>query len=250
VWWAQSQGEDTLIVSKSSLLAVQVTAKDKDIPALDNVRLEPDGTMVGAAGNVVVAVSPVNPKVAAQVPLEDSGPGAATISAETVRKALKLLTADKTFGGLLEHCDIDVQEDNAHFTFTDGKRRHTMKGRLYPHKYIPWEVIIEKALTSRESTRVILNRTRLRLLLDTVEKICPDSTGQHPVYIEFTSYGDVVCRARNPITGQRVVATMKNYAFGSAAWLKEDEWEQRLAGKAKKVAKRARRRPAKRLRRR
>ena len=238
-----------MIVSKSSLLAVQVTAKDKDIPALDNVRLEADGTMVGAAGNVVVAVSPVNPKVAAQVPLDDSGPGAATISAETVRKALKLLTADKTFGGLLEHCDIDVDDDNALFTFTDGKRKHTMKGRLYPYDYIPWRAIIEQALGSKEPTRVILNRARLRLLLETVEKICPDSTGQHPVYLEFTDYGDVICRARNPVTGQRVVATMKNYAFGSSAWLKEDEWEERLAGKKKKVAKRERRRPAKRLRR-
>jgi hypothetical protein len=219
-----------MIVSKSSLLSVLVTAKDKDIPALDNIRLEADGTVIGAAGNVVLAVSPVHEKVAAQVPLDDSGPGEATIAADTVRKALKLLQADKTFGGLLEHCDIAVHDDEAVFTFTDGKRKHTMNGRLYRHAYIPWEKILETAMHSKEPTRVVLNRARLRLLLDTIEKICPDSTGQNPVYIEFTSLGDIICRARNAVTGQRVLATMKNYSFGKSAWLSEDEWERRLAG--------------------
>lgn len=217
-----------MIVSKSSLQAVHVTAKDKDIPALDNVRMERDGTMVGAAGNVVVAVAPVDPKVAAQVPLQNSGAGEATIAADTVRKALKLL-GDKMFGGLLEHCDISVRGEDIVFTFTDGKRRHTMDGRAYRHPYIPWQTILSRAMRNRQpGQRVVLNRARLHLLLDTLEKVCPDSSGQSPVYLEFTTDGDIVCRARNAINGQRVVATMKNYALKGSAWLEEGEWERSL----------------------
>lgn len=239
-----------MIVSKSSLLAVNVTAKDKGIPALDNVRVEADGTVVGAASNVVVAVSPVDPKVAAQVPIEDSGPCAATLSADTVRKALKLL-GDKMFGGLLEHCDIKTAGDDVTFTFTDGKRRHTMDGRVYTQPYIPWRTIIMRAMHSRRAgTRVVLNRARLHLLLETLEKICPDSSGQSPVYMELTEQGDIVCRARNAVNGQRVVATMKNYTMKGGAWLEEGAWERslaahndnRLAGEAPSTGKRIARR--------
>jgi hypothetical protein len=217
-----------VIVSKNSLSAVHITAKDKDIPALDNLHFEPDGTTVGAAGNVVIVVSPVNEKVANQVPLTNTGTSTGTVNADTIRKTIKLLTPDKTFGGLLEHCDLKVQDGEAKFTFTDGKRVHNMAGRTYPHDYIPWRSILRKSLQQRTGPRVALNRARLHLLLETLEKIAPDTNGQSPVYLEFTTDGDIVARARNNLNGQQVVATMKNYSFKDNAWPHPTPWEEGL----------------------
>jgi hypothetical protein len=217
-----------MIVSRSNLLVNKIIAKDKDIPALNNVRLECDGTSVGAARNIVIAVSPVVQEIKDKYPIKESEKCAATINAEHIKKALSLLPVDKTFSGLLEHVDVSKGEvGQVKLKFTDGKRTSSINCKEYKHEYVPWKEIIKRTVKSGIKNSIVLNRARLKLLLETIEKIIPDTGGDSPIMIEFTNDNDLLVRAINSNNGQRVLATMTNYK-GNTAQLKFTEWEKEI----------------------
>ena len=219
-----------MIISKQSLNTVLVTAKDKQIPILDNIHIDKDGTVIGAAGNIVVAVSPVLKNIVDKLHLKSTPlKEGVTISSDTAKKILKNVPNDTTFGGLLEHLDVVSQGGpNVHFIMHDGKQEMNVSGTKYPGQYIKWEEIISRSIKGGTNKRIIINRARLKLLLETLEKVCPDTSGESPVYMEFTKDDDIIVKAKNLKNGQRCIGVMKTYRYNEEAWINDSKWEARF----------------------
>jgi hypothetical protein len=231
-----------MILSKQALQAVMIAGKDKQIPGLDNLHVTATGECVAANRNCVVTVSPVSEKVCEALPIQNSGAcPESTFSTETVKHLLSAIPADTMFKGRLEFLDMkEVSEHELQFLLHDGKRKKTIEARKYNGKYIPYTEIVNRVLSKRQgAVKCLLNRQRLRLLLDVMDKVCEDvSSGEAPAFIEFCEGGEIIIRGVNQKTGQRALAVMT--AYQSEQWLEPDEWENNLSGKiaVKKVARR------------
>ena len=221
-----------MILSKQSLQAVTIAAKDKQIQGLDNLHVTATGSSIAANRNCVVACSPVPADIKKELPVSDSGScPAVTFSTETARQIIGAIPTDSMFKGRLEFFDLkELSDHEIQFTTHDGKRKKTIEARKYNGKYIPFAEIISRVLSKREkAARCILNRSRLKLLLEVMDKICGDvSSGEAPAFMEFCACGDIIVRGVNQKTGQRAMAVMTAYEAGE--WLEPDSWEKELSG--------------------
>lgn len=231
-----------MILSKTNLTAVKLTKDSKQIPALNNIHVRKDGTTVGASNDIVLCVSPVTSEVKEETVIEESTLDEdVTIPADAVKDALKNIPPDKKFGGLLEHCDLEVINGKGIFTLKDGKKWRKISANPYKHGFIKFKQILQRVLSnSRASMRVVVNLNRLITLLQTIKEMCPDSTGENPVFIEFTNHNDMILRAVNQKNGQRVLGTMTSYKGVEGKWLEKDEWEYGFTSGGKRVKKKRR----------
>ncbi len=213
-----------MIYSRSNLAAALITAKQP--PILNNVHMA-EGTTVAFDGKLLVAVSPVNERVKKEVPLPESEAGTLTVSAETIKEVLKNMPTDKRFHGLLEHCDVTSA---GKFALTDGKRSRSITGKVFAKDFLDYKSVFQKAKSSPVATRVVLNRHRLKQMLDFLDKACPDGSNEAPVYLEFSEDRDVIARAQNPINGQRAIGYLTSYKAEEGQWLEPDEWERGITG--------------------
>lgn len=247
-----------MIVTKSSLLAVGIVKRDKDLPKLDNVLFEPDGTVIACARNIVFAVSPPDLVKVRDAPVNGSGSldAPVIVPANYVRAVVKEVKTDKTFGGLLEYVNLrlvhEATEPTAMFSWIHDGTPQYLSADLYGGAYIPYRKILSRSLSNLRMTpiRVKMNRARLKTLCDTFDKVAPNDT-EAPVYIEFSIDGDMIMRAVNVKTNQRVVAVMTHYTERGGDWLSYDEWEDtlRTGQNGRPVARRERRPIARRERR-
>lgn len=222
-----------MIISKTSLQVLNITNNDK-IPVLNNVHIRKDGTTIGSNGKTILAVSPVGTEVRKtlrdRIGDEELKDGL-TISEETCKDVLKNIPRDIQFKGLLEHCNVkEVDAISVEFTMTDGKRPKTIKGKRWTREYIPFEEVFKRVMSSIKNVKVVLNRKRLISLLEAIDKACPDSTGNSPIYIEFSKDNDVIVRAMNYGNGQEVIGVMQSYKGAESSWLEESKWEKSLCG--------------------
>lgn len=228
-----------MIISKQNLQAVHVTKVDKSVPALDNVHIAKDGSTAGIGGKMVVVVSPVEGEIKDKITniLPEKGKGGLTISADTVRHILKDMPADRQFKGLLEHCNVERLEGNeCRITLTDGKRRRNVVGKVYRREFLPYEKVIKTAMETCSTTggkRIVLNLKRMLLLLSTIEKVAPDTSGDSPVWIEFTDQNYIIIRGINMVTGQRTIGVMTPYEGAEGKWLDPNDWELSFLDKPK-----------------
>lgn len=212
-------------LSKGNLLAVEATRIDKNIPALDNVHIEKNGSTAATNGLAVLAVSPIADDMRERVPLDEREMfSAETVNAETIKEVLKNMPRDTQFHGVLEHCDFA----NGKFELTDGKRRRTLGAKTYPRDYVDYKSVLRNARARKDGKRCAINIKRLLSVLSTLDKICPDSSKNSAVFMEFTSDNNVFFRIRNVATNQRVVAYMKSYDTAEVPWPELDEWESEL----------------------
>lgn len=192
------------------------------------------GECVAANKNCVIVVSPVPDEVSKGLPVQDSGKcNENTFSSETAKHLLSAIPVDSMFKGRLEFLDIkEISEYEIQFSLHDGKRKKTIEARKYNGKYIPFQDIVKRVLSKREgSVKCLLNRARLRILLDVLDKICGDiSSGEAPAFIEFCNSGEIIIRGLNQRTGQRALAVMT--AYQSEQWLEPDSWEKELEGES------------------
>lgn len=230
-----------MYLSKKNLAVVALTKQDKNIPQLNNVRLEKDGSTVGASGRSVMVVSPVQNEIRKRLEavLEDSGMFEMTISAETITEVEKAIPADKVFKGMLEHCDVKkLGEREVKFTIYTQKRKKVIMGQLFPRSYINWKEMVQEACASKVVNRVVLNVGRLISLLQVAQKIVGDSSGENAVFLEFTEENDVIVRGRDATSGQRIIGIMASYVNKEEQWLSMNQWEREVTGRvAKKVRK-------------
>ncbi len=213
-----------MIYSRSNLVASLVTSKQP--PILNNIHLS-EGTTVAFDGKLLVAVSPVRDGVKKEIPLPESESGTLTVSAETIKEVLKNMPTDKKFHGLLEHCDVSPA---GKFALTDGKRHRSIAGKVFAKDFIDYKSVFREAKSSPIATRVVLNRHRLKQMLDFLDKACPDGSNESPVYLEFSQDNDVIARAQNPINGQRAIGYLTSYKAEEGQWLEADEWERKMTG--------------------
>lgn len=236
-----------MIVSKSNLQAVMVTKVDSKIPAIDNVHIAEDGSTIGIGGKMMLAIGPVKNEVKKKLGnvLKEQGEGGLTISSETIKEAIKNIPADRKFAGLLEHCNVErIDDTEVVVTMTDGKRNKKIRGRLYTRPFLPYKTLMKNAMETSgqgKSLRLVMNLKRLILLLQAIEKSAPDTSGDNPVWIEFTEQNYVILRSVNMVTGQRCVGIMSPYEGIEGKWLDLDEWEQSfLEDESSKKAERSR----------
>jgi len=224
-----------VIVGKTNLLVVGVTADDKRIPVLDNVYMAEDGSTVGSNGRVVLLVSPVHEQVRNNVPIEESyGGGGVAVEAKAVREAIRNMPRDTMFGGLLEHCDIKSfrgDKSSTQLITSDGHRKRQLSGRVWPRDYINYKKIVRLAFQNETAGRVVLNLKRMLSLLISINKICADPSGETPIYLEFTNAGTIIVRATNRRMRQDVMGIMVTYTGTEGKWKNLSDWERGLTSK-------------------
>ncbi len=237
-----------MILSKAALQIVGLTKADKHVPIMDQVLIEPDGTLVATNGRVIALVSPVVEKVRESVPLPWKSEAETfgeriVLSSESVRTVLKAVPRDTRFRGILEHCAIRLNEPEGtkvEVSVTDGKRTQVLTLRRAPTNFLRYEDVLREALGSRllwegeeegrASVRTIMNRKRLKELVETVDKICPYKGDFSPTYWEFTRARHTIIRARNELTDQRIIAVFGYLRSVDGEWLEENEWEREKGG--------------------
>lgn len=224
-----------MILSKSNLFVIEVTKPDTKITVLNNMHIEEDGTSVARNSKSIIMVSPVLPEIKEKLikVLPEQSCSVVTVPAETALSVLKSIGTDKQFKGLLEHTDLQTNDDGEtleelKFTLTDGKRKRSISGKKYERKYIDYLTPLADALSNvNTGNKIVLDINRLILLLQTIKKICPDTSKELPVFIEFTNDNDVIIRAINPTNGQRVLALMTSYKGVEGKWLQLTDWERK-----------------------
>lgn len=227
-----------MIVSKAALQAAGLCVADKDVPALAVVQIEPDGTVLAANGKAIIAVSPVSSAVRETVPLPDKEAlgEVVALSAETARELVRSIGRDSQFKGLLEHVALRIVEPGkpgVMATITDGKRKtETVVRRIRSEGLPGWRDQFREAFAVVGGDgRWIVNRLRLRAVVETIEKVCPYSGDFSPVFWEMHADGTVLVRVENELTGQRAVVVLSGIAGdeAQAEWLPMSIWERRLA---------------------
>ena len=228
-----------MIVSKDALQSVKTAIPDKQVQVLNNLHIEEDGTVVASNREGVVVVSPVLPMIRDKVPIKEmDSEGTCTLSVDTVNDIIKFIGVDKKYKGLLEHCDIVKKDKEGVITLYDGKRSKAIQAKLYPKDYYDYLSVVRGVYKKKTLARVVLNRKRLKSLLDTLEKVCSDSSDISPVYLEFTENNAMIMRGINGRTGQRVIAVCRG--FKTDKWMEADPWEVRVSeqgNEPKKVVK-------------
>ena len=78
--------------------------------------------------------------------------------------------------------------------------------------------------------------------MSTIDKVCPDTTKNSIVYLEFTKnkYSDthnIIMRCKNKKTNQQVIATMISYDKTEGKWLELSNWEKKLLNIIAKIKK-------------
>ena len=219
-----------MILSKANLSIASMTKADKNIPALDTLHIQEDGTTVAANGSALVAVSPVNADIKSKVPLDESDMiGSATVYSDTVGEVLKNMPRDSMFGGVLEHCDF--KNVGGEFTLTDGKRTRKISGKIFPREYIDYKAIFERIHSEGKTVRAAVNLKRLRAMLDAIDGAVCDTSTDAAIFIEFTSENSILLRARNARTEQNILCVMSAYSGANAAWQDYNSWEKSLLEK-------------------
>lgn len=226
-----------MILSKANLTAVVIAADDKTVPMLNNLHVEADGTTVAANGRCMLAVSPVPDEVRGGLGyMDDSGSlGDITIAADTVREVMRNMPRDAKFGGLLEYTDMARanKEGGVVFRLRDGMRDRTIGAKIYSRSYFDYRAAFQKATEAGTRARLVLNRKRLISLLEAMDKICPDSSGESPVYIDITRDDDILIKTEGH-HGQRVIGFMKAYQGGEGTWMEPNDWEKKMTMQAVK----------------
>lgn len=224
-----------MILSKNNLQVVNITSVDKSIPVLNNVHITSDGTTIGANGKSIVAVSPVQEKIKKAVPLDEKiHRKSCTISSETIKEVIKNIPKDTLFKGLLEYCDFTGNK----FILTDGKRKKEIESKKYGRGYIDFKKMFKQISIQKSKHRIVLNRKRLIKLLQVMDTICKDTSGESAVYIDFTENNNMVLKSVNHQNGQRVVGLMSSYKGIEGHWLDPDKWEKKLYQKKTAIKRR------------
>ncbi len=228
-----------MILSKANLMAVTIASDDKTVPMLNNLRIESDGTTIAANGRCVLVVSPVPEEVRKGLGyMEDSGPvGDVTIAADTVKEVLRNMPKDTKFGGLLEYTDMAQGPKGITFRLRDGMRDRSIGAKVYARNYFDYRQPFAKASEEGARVRIVLNRKRLISLLTALDKICPDTSGESPVFMEIAMGDDIILKAEGN-NGQRVLGFMKTYQGGEGDWMLDNDWEKGILYPRKPIEKR------------
>ena len=220
-----------MIISKSNLLVVNLTKVDKQIPVLDCVRIEENGSSTGGNGRSFITVSPVPDDTKSKLKnvFNDEKSNGVTITSETAKEVLKNIPNDIRFQGMLEHSEIISKDGKTvRFELHDGARKRSIDGKVNPVSYPDYRKMYNRCLNNKQSVKLIVNAKRLLPLIDTLMKISEDTGDFSKLYIEFTEEKDIILRMQNQKTGQRAIGLMWCYKGNEAEWMEDNKWEKEL----------------------
>ena len=234
-----------MIISKASLGVVELCRADKAIPVLGMVCIEGDGSVVASNGKVVAWVSPVTQRIRDAVPLPGKGllKERVLLSAGTAQDLIKAMPRDTQFKGLLEHAAIEqLDAARVNVTVTDGRQKRVITVRVAARDYLQYGKVFTEAWANRvegpEAGNVVMNRKRMQLAMQAIDKVCPYDGEFSPVYWTFTRQGNVIVRAENELTGQRLMAVFQSVDMGqSGQQLEMTVEEQRLVTPQRKAVR-------------
>jgi len=230
-----------MIINRKHLLLERVVSDD------GMLQLNRDGSAVATNKKVFMAVEGVGYKERVNVPLkgEELGMEAVSMSDGTAREILKNVPRDKLFRGILEHLDVTV-EGEGDFTAetTDGRRSRTIHCRAAGRRMDPKPMVSRILGVLDRGTVLCLNRKRLLLLLEAMERVAEDATEESPVWIGLGEGGDVALRCLDWATGRSVLGYMSAYREEGARQPPATFWEQSMWTGAKHKPRRRRSRNA------
>lgn len=195
-----------------------------------------DGSALASNKKVFVALEGVSEAIREKLtvlPGGDLSQERISVTPETAREILKNVPKDRTYSGLLEHVDVAVGADDAVVVeCTDGKRsrklkfkqrgRYSDQGAVLRHLY--------RVLDEGEFT-LCLNRKRLLLMLEAMDKAAEDTSGEAPVWIGISKRGDVALRGFDYKMGRAVLGYIHAYDPEEAVQPEKSPWEQRFSEK-------------------
>lgn len=227
-----------MILSKASLGIVELCKADKNIPVLNTVLIEPDGSVVASNGKILVCVSPVEKRICEAVPLQSKIGDVKSqiiLSSDTVKEIIKSIPRDMQFKGILEHVAIkEVSEGKIELTITDGKQKKVLNVRTIAKSYLSYKKVFKDTfdnLQEESNGRVIMNRKRMNLAILALDKVCPYDGDFSPVFWQFTKNGDVLVKAINEITEQKFMAVFQSMdVHGTIDWPDFSVFERKLKG--------------------
>lgn len=215
-----------MIISKNALQVSKVVKVDKSNQILNNVLFEEDGTVVGSNRDIVICVEPVSKVLKEKLILKDIDSDSFLLSQESVDSILRLIPRDTKFQGLLEHINIQKNEDVAQVEIHDGKRKQNLTCKVNEDRYFEYRELFKRINQESGNVRCVVNRKRLSALLTALDSICPDNSDFSPIWLEFTKDNDVQIKVLNPKTKQRVVCAIRGAKGAQNVWLNKNDWEK------------------------
>lgn len=234
-----------MLVSRANLEVVKVTSNDAFDQGLFGVRFEADGSSVAGNTRMLVAVGPVVAKVYFPDSVADdfmiSESEGLIMPKDSVVRALRLLERGPK-NQHLQHVKLSqmVDDNRVGFTSLNAKGDPTTNAALPVHQPFPdWRAQIRDVRGPEEGvTRVCLNRKDLILLLETLERACPDKGKISPVFLEIGADGKgIVARCRNLVTGQDAIGVMMTYKLGDGKWMPLSRWEKVVFAVRRRIRK-------------
>jgi len=225
-----------MILNGSNLKIVDIVKVDKAIPMLNNIHVDSDGITSAIGSKIMLVMSAVRGVTADKVSQMHGWIArrfSLTIPANSVKEVLKNIPKDSQFSGLLEHVELDSL---GKFKLSDGRQQRTIKCIPWKKDYPDWRKIW-KEQKSKSVIRAVYNRKRLLLLLQTMEKVCEDTSGYSPVWLEVSADNTITLRAVNMKTGQKALGLVGAYEGREADWLSDEEFELKKKPLPKKRAK-------------
>lgn len=220
------------ILSKGSLAVERIAVVDDGPCAVTT-----DGATAGTSRKAAMVVTPLGEdrKLAVRKFLREQPlRRVAVVGPKTLREADKLVGRDTTFKGLLEHCDVaDGGTEAVEITVVDGQRVQNIRARKSGKKLDVERLVsaMVEAVEGEDTHTFVVNRKRLKAVLEAIDRACPDTAGSSPVWVTICSGGEVVLRGENRATGQRAWALMSSGKADAPPPL--GEWERTIYGSEK-----------------
>ena len=208
------------------------------------LQLNGDGSAMASNKKVFIALAPVEPEIKQRLTvLEESDLNAerVSITPETAKEVLKNVPKDRKFGGLLEHVEVrDTGGEEVAVKMVDGKR-----SRLFNFKkrgrFSEQETVLKYIYRIIDSDSVLtlcLNRKRLLSLLEAMDKVSEDVSGEAPVWLSVSEKGDISIRGWDFKYGRAVLGFMSANKGREAEKPPRSDWENRFSEKERILPKR------------
>jgi len=217
-------------INKNNLLIFEVASSNKLDSAYHVVRIEEDGTSVASNGRRVVCVSPV--------PIKIKYPNNGKVLFEPINLPIDLVKeVAKNIPKMKFEPDVHICKEvitisdktfEKHFSVTESKTAFPSWRKVF--FLIQTEPIIPLSV----------NRKDLLQVIKTLEKVCPDKSGETEVEIYVNQKG-LIIRAQNKETGQKTLSAIQ---ASEIRVKKLNKWEKEILNykpKLKKKKKKKRR---------
>ncbi len=230
-----------MILSKASLEVRQVVSRERSGGPLRFVWIERDGTCVGANGNMLMAVEPLDRERLGVPPADGEvgvqGPGV-LVDADVISQVLKNMPRSAKGGTQMQFAVLTrCSEGAVEFACADRQQEKRVVGRMGRGAFPQWRSVLRgaRALDGWDgANRFCVNRKDVLLLLGAMESACLDPSGDNATFIEWyggAGGGDggagLILRGVNYFTGQRAIGYVLPLDTGGE-WLLDNEWERRV----------------------